>query len=450
MNIKAVRSALLSAVSSFVLVTASLVEAAIPVNVNGQTCAGASVTFSSSGSSVDVTVPASCVGGGGGAVTVSGFSPTSGSRGTPVTITGTGFSGTPSVTIGGVAATDVRLINSTTILAIVGANAALGAAPVSVTAGTSANSSASYTVVDRLANTPYVSNVLPPGKKAGETISIIGFNFIAGTTVTLNGLAATVSNVTATQVDVVIPASLTAGGTLLPLVLTVPNAATNGLAANYFAYTVAPTGSSCGAGADCTIAGAVIPTPSKAPGVIGTPGPDLGLPVSTFYQVDPATRCANATPAIGRLWQHNIDFAAYQGNGAPDYVFLQAGDALTYRFTAPPEGAFQQISYNSSTVAAYRAGFMSISTKPCDFDTSKVAAGDVCYVSQPGAGGATINYKSTNFTVAGDAYQCKMVPGATYYFNIRMQDARPINVGGSPTTDACNSGSYCGGILIID
>jgi IPT/TIG domain len=447
MNIKAVRSALLSAVSSFALVTASLVEAAIPVNVNGQTCAGASVTFSSSGSSVDVTVPVSCVG---GAVTVSGFSPTSGSRGTPVTITGAGFSGTPSVTIGGVAATDVRLINSTTILAIVGANAALGAAPISVTAGTSANSSASYTVVDRLANTPYVSNVLPPGKKAGETISIIGFNFIAGTTVTINGLSATVSNVTATQVDAVIPASLTAGGTLLPLVLTVPNAATNGLTANYFAYTVAPTGSSCGAGADCTIAGAVIPTPSKAPGVIGTPGPDLGLPVSTFYQVDPATRCANATPAVSRLWQHNIDFAAYQGNGAPDYLFLQAGDALTYRFTAPPEGTFQQFTYNSSTVVAYRAGFMSLSTKPCDFDTSKVAAGDVCYISQPGAGGFSLNYKSTNSpTTPSDAYQCKMVPGATYYMNIRMQDARPIGLGGSPTIDACNSGTFCGGIMLI-
>jgi hypothetical protein len=427
MNIKAVRSALLSAASAFVLLTASLVEAAIPVNVNGQACAGASVTFSSSGTSVDVTVPASCVGGG-GAVTVSSFSPTSGSRGTPVTITGTGFSGTPAVTI-------------------VGGSAALGAAPISVTAGTSANSSASYTVVDRLANTPYISNVLPPGKKAGETISIIGINFVAGTTVTLNGLSATVSNVTATQVDVVIPASLTAGGALLPLVLTVPNAATSGLTANYFAYTVNPTGSSCSGGADCTIAGAVIPTPSKAPGVIGTPGPDLGLPVSTFYQVDPATRCANATPAIGRLWQHNIDFAAYKDNGSVDYLFLSAGDALTYRFVAPAEGASQLFTYNSSSVAAYKPGFMSISTLPCDFDAAKVASGNACYASQPGAGGLSMIYKAT--AGVAQSYECKMIPGATYYMNIRMQDARPISQGGSPTVDACNTGSYCGGVLQI-
>jgi IPT/TIG domain len=451
MNIKAVRSAFLFAISTFIFSLTSVAHAAIPVTVNGQVCSGASVTFSSAGNTVDVTIPAGGCGAT-GTLSVSAVTPNTGSPGTPVTITGSGFVGTASVTIGGVAATEVRVVNSSTITAVVSGSAAAGTAPIAVAFGaTSAPTPPSYTVTARLVNTPYISNVTPPGKKAGETINISGFNFVAGTTVTLGGVAATVSNITATQVDIVIPASLTAGGALLPLVLTVPNAATNGLTANYFAYTVEPTvvSSSCPAGEDCTIAAPTvpIPKPSKAPGVIGTPGPATPFPVGTFYSVDPASRCAGATPAISRLWQQNIDFVAYQNNGAVDYVFLQAGDALTYRFVAPAIDTRQLISYNTTPFVVYRPGFISVSTRPCDFDSVKVAANNQCYKTGPAAGAVNLQYAT--FANADTRFECKLTPGATYYVNIRMQDASPVAQGGNPTIDACDTGTFCGGILQV-
>jgi hypothetical protein len=68
----------------------------------------------------------SCLGPLATAPTVTGISPNVGSTtgGTPVTISGTGFLGYATVTIGGVKATDVTTVNSTTITATTGAHAA--------------------------------------------------------------------------------------------------------------------------------------------------------------------------------------------------------------------------------------------------------------------------------------------------------------------------------------
>jgi hypothetical protein len=57
---------------------------------------------------------------------VTSVSPNSGSiaGGTPITISGSNFLGTTSVTIGGVAATSVVVVNNTTITCITGANLA--------------------------------------------------------------------------------------------------------------------------------------------------------------------------------------------------------------------------------------------------------------------------------------------------------------------------------------
>eukprot|EP01037_Dinobryon_pediforme_P005920 gene5920-5989_t len=68
-------------------------------------------------------------------LTVASVAPPSGPLGstTPITITGTGFTGATGVTIGGAAATSVVVVNSTTITAVVPTSATVGAKDVVVT-----------------------------------------------------------------------------------------------------------------------------------------------------------------------------------------------------------------------------------------------------------------------------------------------------------------------------
>jgi hypothetical protein len=97
--------------------------------------------------------------------------PTSGSTsgGTDITITGTGFAAGATVTVGGVAATNVRVSSATTILAVTGAHAA-GASDVTVTvAGQTARLAAAFTYVVPPPNPPPVIRALTAqGTKPNE------------------------------------------------------------------------------------------------------------------------------------------------------------------------------------------------------------------------------------------------------------------------------------------
>ena len=122
--------------------------------------------------------------------TVSTVSPNGGSAagGTAVTITGTNFAAGATVTFGGIAATNVVVVNGTTITATTPAGA--GAVTVTVTVDGESGSSASgftYTVPAT------VSSVSPnTGSTSGGTaVTITGTNFAAGATVTFGAAAAT-------------------------------------------------------------------------------------------------------------------------------------------------------------------------------------------------------------------------------------------------------------------
>jgi hypothetical protein len=140
--------------------------------------------------------------------TVSSVSPNSGSTlgGTAVTITGTNFAAGATVTFGGGAATNVAVVNSTTITATSPAGSA-GAVTVTVTNPGSQSGSLTngytYVVV------PTVTNVSPnSGSTAGGTaVTITGTNFAAGATVTFGGAAATnVAVVNGTTITATTPA----------------------------------------------------------------------------------------------------------------------------------------------------------------------------------------------------------------------------------------------------
>src|SRR5262249_19307004 len=145
--------------------------------------------------------------------TVTAISPNSGSTlgGTSVTITGTNFNGTPQVTIGGVAASQVTVVNSTTLTAVTPAGSGSNV-PVIVT--TSFGSSVAANIYSYVAPVtpppppPTVAGVAPSaGTTLGLTpVTITGTNFTGATAVTFSGNPATnVVVVNATTITALTP-----------------------------------------------------------------------------------------------------------------------------------------------------------------------------------------------------------------------------------------------------
>ena len=171
--------------------------------------------------------------GGTTAPTVSSVSPNSGSTtgGTPVTITGTNFASGATLTLGGTAATNVVVQNSTTITATTPA-ASAGAATVTVTvSGQSGSLAGGFTYI----GIPAVSGVSPNnGSTAGGTaVTITGANFASGATVTFAGAAAT--NVVVLNTTTITAA--TPAGTAGAVTVTVTNpGAQSGSLSNGFTY----------------------------------------------------------------------------------------------------------------------------------------------------------------------------------------------------------------------
>lgn len=130
--------------------------------------------------------------------TVGSVSPSSGSTlgGMPVTITGTGFAGTPVVTFGGTAATSVIVVNSTTLTCVTPAHAA-GAVTVAVDSGTLPNG---FTFIAP----PVFTSVTPSSGTfcGGAAFTITGTGFYGTPTVRFDGVAAT-------SIVVVSPTSIT-------------------------------------------------------------------------------------------------------------------------------------------------------------------------------------------------------------------------------------------------
>jgi hypothetical protein len=146
------------------------------------------------------------------APTISGISPASGTEGTAVTITGTNFKTTASantVKFNGLLAT-VNTATTTTLQVIAPVGGTTGVLSVSTTDG--AVNGPSFTYIPLPA--PTISGISPNTGAAGITVTITGSNFKptpTDNTVKFNGVAATVSSATGTQLVVAAPASGTTG-----------------------------------------------------------------------------------------------------------------------------------------------------------------------------------------------------------------------------------------------
>jgi IPT/TIG domain/Fibronectin type III domain/Abnormal spindle-like microcephaly-assoc'd, ASPM-SPD-2-Hydin len=181
--------------------------------------------------------------------TVTSVSPNSGTTtgGTAVTIGGTNFAAGATVTFGTAAATNVAVLNSTTITATTPAGS-VGAVTVTVTnLGSQSGSLANgytYVVV------PTVTSVTPnSGPVAGGTaVTIGGANFAAGATVTFGTAVATnVAVLNGTTITATTPA-----GSVGAVTVTVTVNGQSGSLANGFTYTgsgpTAPSSLTAGAG----------------------------------------------------------------------------------------------------------------------------------------------------------------------------------------------------------
>ena len=158
--------------------------------------------------------------------TIISFTPTSAPVNATVTINGTNLATATAVKFNGTAASTV--VSSTQITATVPAGATTG--PISVTTPDgNATSSGSFTIA-----IPTITSFTLKGGVVGSLITITGTSFTGATSVTFNGVAASFTVVSGTQITATVPAGATTG----PISVTTPSG--TGTSASNFTVT-APT-----------------------------------------------------------------------------------------------------------------------------------------------------------------------------------------------------------------
>lgn len=137
---------------------------------------------------------------------ITSFSPVFGNNGTLMTINGTNFTGTTSVTVGGNPVSSFTVVSSTQITATVGV-AAKGAVSVNTPAGT-------YSLNEFTLPPPVITSFSPQSGPPGTIVTISGNNFDAGSTgnniVHFGSAKASILSATATTLTVLAPAGASA------------------------------------------------------------------------------------------------------------------------------------------------------------------------------------------------------------------------------------------------
>ena len=250
--------------------------------------------------------------------TVSSVSPNSGSTGggTAVTITGTNFVTGATVTFGSAAATNVVVVNSTTITATTPAGTA-GAVTVTVSvSGLSGSLASGYTYVVA----PSVSSVSPnAGPAAGGTaVTITGTNFASGATVKFGSVAATnVVVVSSTSITATTPA-----GSAGAVTVTVTVNSQSGSLANGYTYVVVPTVSSVSPNSGSTAGGTAVTITGTnfASGATVT----FGSAAATNVVVVSGTSITATTPAgaAGAVTVTVTNIGSQSGSLASGYTYV--------------------------------------------------------------------------------------------------------------------------------
>ena len=162
--------------------------------------------------------------------TIASFTPASGTVGTSVTITGTGFTGATTVAFNGTNAVSFTVNSDTQITALVPAGASTGTLAVTTPEGT-AVSAENYTVL--VSPVPSITSFSPASGGFGTSVTINGLNLSGATAVTFGGTSAqfTVSN-NGRRITAVVPVGATTG----LIVVTTPS----GIGTSAGIFTVVP------------------------------------------------------------------------------------------------------------------------------------------------------------------------------------------------------------------
>jgi hypothetical protein len=209
---------------SFTIVSNSQIRATVP---SGATTGPISVTnadgTAQSASNFTVLAPPDII----------SFTPTSGTVGATVTITGSNFTGLSSITFNGTAAIFI-LDSASQARATVPAGATSGPIIVANAAGSDASAS-NFTVTQA----PSITSFTPTSAPMGTEITITGLNFTGTTSVAFNGLAASGFTVDSnTQIRAAVPVGASTGK------ISVTNSDGTGQSASDFTVILPPTISS--------------------------------------------------------------------------------------------------------------------------------------------------------------------------------------------------------------
>jgi hypothetical protein len=326
------------------------------VNATGGYNATSALPYSSTWVMQMATFRASGQGGGGNpAPTVTGISPTSGTTagGTPVTVSGTGFLAGASLSLGGAAASNVVVSNSTTITATTPAHAA-GAVNVAVTntdaQSGSLNNGYTYTTSNPA---PTVTGISPTsGTTAGGTpVTVSGTGFLAGASLSLGGTAASnvvVSN--STTITATTPAH--AAGAVN---VTVTNTdSQSGSLNNGYAYTtsnpaptvtgISPTSGTTAGGTAVTVSGTGFLTGATL-SLGGTAASNVVVSNSTTITATTPAHAAGAvnvtvTNTDAQSGSLNNGYTYSSGGGGGSIGFVQVNSATPVNNASPVSVAY--------------------------------------------------------------------------------------------------------------
>ena len=137
---------------------------------------------------------------------VSSFSPSHGTTGTSVTITGSGFAGASTVAFGGTAAQSFAVGSDSTITATVAAGTSTGSVSVTAPGGTTTSSALFYLP-------PTVGGSTPGNAAERGTVTVTGTNLLGATQVKLGGVSVPFSVMSNTRLTFTVPVG-SAGGAI--------------------------------------------------------------------------------------------------------------------------------------------------------------------------------------------------------------------------------------------
>jgi hypothetical protein len=302
----------------------------------GVTCSSASTctavgSSNNTGGFVETSVPS----GGtpsGPVPTVTGVSPNSGliSGGTNVTITGTGFSGATSVTFGAAGATNVDVVNDSTITATSPSISSGGIDDVIVT--TPGGSSPTSTA-DQFTYTypvPLVTSLSPTSGPAsgGTNVIVVGSGFTGATSVTFDGVAGSVSY--NTDSNIVVSSPVLSPG-IHNVLVTTPGGTSPVVTADQFTSVApppapAPTVTSISPTSGPTAGGTTVTV--KGTGFSGATQVHFGTVPASSFSVSSSTKITAVAPA-GAAGSVDVLVSVPSGTSA-------AWSADQFTYVAPP------------------------------------------------------------------------------------------------------------------